>query len=168
MRPAFILLHGLPGAGKTTAARLIAEMSSEIFFVDWGAHPEFGARPARTLLAEQYAALADGRSMITEGVLEERSSRDSLVTAVIQASKKSEFPLLDGLVVFLDEGDMELLASRRSKAAEFYAEKRAKVQSGSEKYHWVHYRADDADRSDPTLRAERLLALIAKHLEDGS
>jgi hypothetical protein len=164
MKPALILLHGLPGAGKTTAARLMAELDPEIFFVDWGSHPEFGKRPVRTILAEEYLALADGRSMITEGVFEDRRSRDRLVSSVIAAAAESACPLRAGVIVYLDEEDSEVLATRRSKPAGFYAEKRVDVVEGSELFPWIRYSTSQAP-DEPRDRARELLRLIGQALE---
>jgi adenylate kinase family enzyme len=156
--PVFVLLHGLPGSGKTTAAKSIVKQAPEqFFFVDWGGHPEFGKKSARELLSTAYVGQADGRSMVSEGVLEERKTRDRLITAVIAASQTTDFPLDDGIAIFIDEPDMTLLAERRSKSADFYGQKRNAVELGSDSFRWVHYAAAG---EPPQERAERLLELI--------
>jgi SpoVK/Ycf46/Vps4 family AAA+-type ATPase len=156
--PAFVLLHGLPGSGKTTAAETIVSLApEEYFFVNWGRHPEFRKKTVRDLLSGAYIDRADGRSMISEGVLEEQEGRDRLIAAVLAASRETDFPLDDAVVIFIDETDMSLLAGRRSKSAEFYAMKRDKVERGSELYRWERYVPVGESREE---RAQRLLELI--------
>jgi hypothetical protein len=164
MEPAIVLLHGLPGAGKTTVSRLIAEASSDFLFVDLGSHPEFRDRPMYEICEEEYLAKGDGKSLITEGVLGGKSGRDRFVSKLIEGTAETEHPLVGGLIVFLDEGDLEVLAGRRNRKVEYYAEMRAEIEEGSEDFDYVHYRPRPDEQGHPEVRAERLLEIIRERL----
>src|SRR5690606_41562927 len=118
MKRLMILLHGLPGAGKSTLARGVASSIDGLYYADLGAHPDFGKRSMIELCVELYDQNGIGRSLLTEGVFRSTSSRDSFVRHVVRhAQQRHPF---DAAIIFRLVVDLEVLTSRRNRSLADY------------------------------------------------
>lgn len=154
-----LLIHGLPGAGKTTLCRRMAESRDDLFYVDLGKHPDFRQRPMIDICIEQYRQQGAGRSLLSEGYLPKMAARDRLADKML-----SGCGLERAVIVGLDETDMDFLALRRNRSSEEYEALRREVEFGSKRHDYIHYSSSPGERDSVDERAQRLTDLVTAKL----
>ncbi|HEX7034355.1 MAG TPA: hypothetical protein VF210_01195 [Pseudomonadales bacterium] len=161
MKRVLVLLHGSPGAGKSTLARGVAEMLPDLYYADMGRHPEFGRRPMFALCAELYEQQGNGGSLITEGVLPNASSRDRLVSRLISRFRDST--PFDSAVILHVVVPPEVLATRRRRSVEDYERMARAVQAGSSRFEYDTFEATTSKSCDTRRKdIERLAEIIER------
>ena len=159
---AFILMHGLPGVGKTTVCRQLAEACRDLQYVDLGKDPDFGKRPMLEICVDRYRASGQDRNLLTEGHLPKMASRDHLVRNVLSACGFDR-----ALIVGLDEADMDFLATRRNRTSAEYASLRDDTEFGSRKFDYIRYTSSPNERNSVDERTRNLRHRIADVLGPG-
>jgi GTPase SAR1 family protein len=109
----FILLYGLPGAGKTTLCDAISEQRKDVMYANLAAHPKFNQLPLELVLAAQIRAFdAKPVHILVEGCFPKIKLRERL----IRDYSKCRI----GSCVFLDE-TCETLSTRRNRTKAAYS-----------------------------------------------
>jgi hypothetical protein len=137
MRRIFLMLHGLPGAGKTALCAELSRQIPTVYYVNMAAHPDFRRRAMSDICAADYLAHASSSSLLTEAWTPKVSARDKFVAEVGELIRRRgaiEFEYTQ--IVYLEENDDTVLAARRNRSAEEYARLRHEIQSGSDQFHY--------------------------------
>jgi hypothetical protein len=158
MKRLLILLHGLPGAGKSTLARGVAELLPDLYYADVSSYPGFRVRPMSTLCSEFYDLYGRGQSLITEGVLPTASYRDTLVSKLMDHVRGST--PFDSAVILRVVVDLDVLSSRRKRSRSEYEKMAARVQPGSTKFDYHTFEAAVRSEQSQGQDIERLASII--------
>lgn len=154
-----LLIHGLPGAGKTTLCRRLAESRHDLYYVDLGKHPDFRQRPMIDICIDQYRLHGAGRNLLSEGYLPKMAARDKLADRML-----SGCDLERAVIVGLDETDMDFLARRRNRSSGEYEALRSEVEFGSKRHAYIHYLSLPEERDSVDERVRRLSDLVSAKL----
>jgi adenylate kinase family enzyme len=167
MNISLFVIHGLPGAGKTTLCTALAKAMPSIFFADIGAEMRSTGRRMVDLITERYRNEGARRSLLTEGVLPRRRPRDKFVERLIaDLSLEHGITFSGSLVAFLDE-NVELMSRRRNRSADEYREMRVGLQTGSSRHEYLIYDAARLDGGDLAIRCENFVKLFSSWAGDG-
>lgn len=160
-----IVLHGLPGVGKTTVCRELDERYPELFYADIGASSEMGEKPMFEICISLFGRAGPGQSLLTEGVLLKRRYRDKFIAEVIRGVKKTyQVDLVSPCVIYVNERDMDFLSTRRNRSVEDYLAMYNELETGSRDFDYVDYRTDSDERQDLEERLRRLESIITPQL----
>ena len=160
MKPVkLILVHGLPGAGKTTLCRSAAERFKRLGYVNLAVHPQFGTLSMADICAEMAGDLVDVDIIITEGMLSKVSQRDRFMqTAISKICDRGHFSDVEGAIVFLDENP-ENLVQRRARSIEDYLALKEAVETGSHRFQYVRF---ESAGDDVEARVKKFGSLLEK------
>lgn len=158
----FVLMHGLPGVGKTTACRKLSELCADLFYADMGAHPEFRKRSMMEICAELYVRNDCRGSLITEGVFLTKQHRDGFIEYVSSTIGAQCGVTFDRrLIVYLRETDMAFMSRRRrNRTPEEYRTLLDSIETGSDVADYVVYDSMPGERDELTARVSGLLNAI--------
>lgn len=151
------MIHGLPGCGKTTLCRRLAERFAGYQYVDLGMNPQFRKQPMMDLCIQEYRSDGAAGNLVTEGYLPKLGVRDRMATGIL-----SGCGLDKALIIGLDELDMDLLASRRNRSAADYELMRGDIEFGSIKHAYVHYSSMPGQRETVDERLDRIMLEVCE------
>lgn len=158
--PGLVLIHGLPGAGKSSLCRELDQMLDGVYYADAGQHPDFRSRSMSRICADMYEANGAGRSLLIEGVCAAREGRDALVSQVISRVEQcTGIGFVNPRIIFLDES-LPVLASRRNRSEHEYRELRASVSIGSRAYRYTIYSCAPGQSESVQERAQNFVSMM--------
>lgn len=159
MRRTFLLLHGLPGVGKTTLCRIFSELRSDFFYADMAAHADFRNRAMWEICATEYIAHGLSKSLITDAWAPKIGFRDRFVSRVQEAIRDNSSVGFDcARIVYLSEDDDALLSSRRNRSPEEYSALREEIEVGSKNYSYHFFDSVPGESAeDRAVRFSRCL-----------
>ena len=152
----FVLLHGLPGSGKSSVCRCLMRKTGW-FYANIGAAADFVKVPMPAICSRLYLENGAGAPLITEGFMQSRVVRDRFVTCVRDILSQSGVFLIRPLIIFWDEPDLRTLAKRRNRTVEEYEQLQKETEIGSRQYEYTIYKCGTETLEE---RADRILDLI--------
>ena len=165
MERKIVLLHGLPGAGKSTLARGVSTRLDDLYYADIASSPDFRRKAMYSLFAHLYDRYGEDRSLIIEGVLPKRAYRDSLITKLMdRAAPRQPF---DSAIIIHIAVELTILSSRRNRSVAEYEKLAQEMELGSAKFAYVTFHCGEPDKNTSRADIERLAAIITKHSLSG-
>lgn len=153
----FVLIHGLPGAGKTTLCNQLAQMRDKTFFANIGSSPEFRQTPMHSICANLILENPDHDCLVTEACLPEASVRDRFVTNILTNVESASGRKYDHMLIILLNESIERLTKRRNRGQDEYTLLKNQIQTSSRKYRYLIY---DAALDDELSRADKINSMI--------
>ena len=151
----FVIIHGLPGAGKTSLCKLLAEKTGG-FYANIGAAEDFRKAPMAEVCARLLLTSDAHLPFFTEGVCPNPTARDTFIYKVITILSNRNIIINNPLIVFLDE-PITTLACRRNRSSEAYAEYFKEMEFGSKKYDYKVYTCEGEGLEERLARIMPLL-----------
>jgi adenylate kinase family enzyme len=128
----FIVLYGLPGAGKTTLASALS--SDTVHYIQLDAHPQFGKKSIIDIIETQFVS---DKHVITEGCFPSSRYRAALSDII----PNTHVPMY----IYVQEDISELCSRRKGRSAEEYRDLLDDMQIIDDPPHHMILRAKDAD-----------------------
>jgi hypothetical protein len=120
MTPKFVLLYGLPGAGKTTLCDTISKIRDDVVYCNIGSHPQFNKIPIEKVIGELVGEYDNSPvHIVIEGCFPNRTMRQRILK--LFAGKRK------GVMVHVKES-LETLSTRRVRSVDEYQKLQDKIQ----------------------------------------
>jgi hypothetical protein len=163
----FVVIYGLPGAGKTSLCKWLAD-SGEFFYANLGEDPRFGQGMSMWRLAlDLYETNGGGKAFITEGVLGTRENRDRFAENIWRKINGRKGLTFAAPVFFLLKESLATLNQRRpSRSVDAYQELEDKLEIGSDKFqHFVLDVEQNPGLDDFDARGNYILLKLREEME---
>lgn len=151
-----ILIYGVPGAGKTTIAKKLAQMGGYTF-VDLALQPGFRVRPMGSIAAEGYLNNPSCVGLVVEGVLSRRQSRILFIRQICDICQKYSFFFTHILTFYLSVPS-SVLTTRRNRTEQEYASMIELFEKGNQPFD--NYDLQYSASKSPTDYATEILQII--------